>query len=83
MSTAYLTGDWKHASELPGVGDYAARMWEIFFLGKLGDEPPNDGALKLYWYWMKLRDLQENSHSLDPSASSTASFHLPEKVSIS
>lgn len=56
MSAAYLKGEWKHASELPGVGDYAARMWEIFFQGILGNEPPNDGALKLYWYWMKLRE---------------------------
>jgi hypothetical protein len=56
MSTAYLKNDWKHASELPGVGDYAGRMWEIFFQGILGNEPPSDGALKLYWYWMKLRE---------------------------
>lgn len=56
MSSKYLKGDWKHVSELPGVGEYATRMWEIFFQGKIGDEPPNDGALKLYWYWMKLRD---------------------------
>lgn len=80
MSTVYLTGNWKHASDLPGVGDYASRMWEIFFLGKLGDEPPNDGALKLYWYWMKLHEI---NHSLDPNASAIDSFHLPEKVSIS
>lgn len=78
MSKAYLTGNWEHASELPGVGDYAARMWEIFFLGRMGDEPPKDGALKLYWYWMKLHEI---NHSLESSASATDSFHFAAKVS--
>lgn len=58
MSAAYLKGDWKHVSELPGIGEYASRMWEIFFCGILGNEPPKDGALKLYWYWVKLLNRQ-------------------------
>lgn len=64
MSSTYLIGNWKHISELPGVGDYATRMWEIFFQGNLGKDPPKDGALKLYWHWMKLRELQEDVQSL-------------------
>lgn len=53
MTRAYEGREWSHVSKLPGVGEYAARMWEIFFCGKLGDDPPNDGALVLYWKWRK------------------------------
>ena len=53
MSTAYLQGSWKDPRELPGIGEYGARAWEIFFGDKLGDDPPNDGALVLYWKWRK------------------------------
>lgn len=53
MTKAYVERSWAHVSELPGVGEYASRMWEIFFENKLGDEPPNDGALVLYWSWRK------------------------------
>lgn len=35
--------------ELPGVGNYAADFWRIFFLEELGDEPPDDGPLTDYW----------------------------------
>lgn len=51
MSASYVEGKWQHAKELPGIGEYASRMWEIFFLGELGEDPPNDGALLLYWKW--------------------------------
>ena len=37
--------------ELPGVGEYAARAFEIFCLDRLGETCPNDGALALYWLW--------------------------------
>jgi methyl-CpG-binding domain protein 4 len=53
MTSAYVKGDWSHVVELPGIGDYASRSWEIFFKNKLGDQPPNDGALVLYWNWRK------------------------------
>lgn len=42
-------GEWKDVRELPGVGDYAADCWRIFFLEELGDEPPEDGPLTDYW----------------------------------
>lgn len=42
-------GEWKDVRELPGVGDYAADCYRIFFLEDLGDEPPNDHALIDYW----------------------------------
>lgn len=53
MTKMYSMGDWKHVSELPGIGDYASRAWEIFFLNKLGNHPPIDGALMVYWHWRK------------------------------
>jgi len=53
MTTVYDTGNWKHISELPGIGDYATRSWEIFFKDKLGNHQPVDGVLALYWKWRK------------------------------
>lgn len=53
MSRAYLTKSWNDPRELPGIGEYAARAWEIFFSPKLGDTPPDDGALVVYWKWRK------------------------------
>lgn len=53
MSKAYLDQDWQDPRDLPGIGEYAARAWEIFFDNKLGEEPPADGALVLYWNWRK------------------------------
>jgi methyl-CpG-binding domain protein 4 len=51
MTQKYVEGSWQHARELPGIGDYAARAWEIFCQNKLGDEPPKDHALVRYWNW--------------------------------
>lgn len=53
MTKAYMAGDWKHANELPGIGDYGARSWEIFCAGIIGDEPPVDHALVQYFNWVK------------------------------
>jgi endonuclease III len=53
MTSAYTLNEWKHASELPGIGDYASRAWEIFFKNELGKHKPIDGALALYWNWRK------------------------------
>jgi len=53
LAKAYIKKDWVHANELPGVGDYAGRAWEIFCRNVLGDLPPKDGALTAYWHWRK------------------------------
>lgn len=56
MTQAYVAGGWKHARELPGIGDYAAAAWEIFCLGVFQDEPPKDHALVQYWRWFKAHE---------------------------
>jgi len=53
MTAKYLTTSWKHVSELPGIGAYAARSWEIFCIGEIGDDAPKDHALKEYHDWLK------------------------------
>lgn len=56
MTERYLAGPWQHARELPGVGEYGARAWEIFCLGELGDTVPKDHALVRYFEWRKHHD---------------------------
>lgn len=56
MSKAYLAKKWSHANELPGIGVYAARAWEIFCRGIVGDTPPQDHALVQYYHWRKLNE---------------------------
>jgi endonuclease III len=51
MSKYYLRPTWKHASELPGIGDYASAAWEIFVLGKMPADCPKDHALTMYYKW--------------------------------
>jgi len=53
MTTTYLEAKWKHARELPGIGEYGARAWEIFCRGVIGSEAPSDHALTYYWYWRR------------------------------
>lgn len=53
MSRHYLGSSWSHASELPGVGQYAAAAWEIFVRGTLPPECPKDHALTKYYCWRK------------------------------
>lgn len=53
MSCAYVQKSWNDPRDLPGIGEYASRAWEIFCNNTLGNVPPNDGALKLYWNWRK------------------------------
>lgn len=48
FAQAFAAG-FQDVRELPGVGDYAADFWRIFFLEDLGDEPPEDHALVDYW----------------------------------
>lgn len=52
MSSQYCSGGWSDVRELKGVGEYAARAYEIFILGKLGSAPPKDHALLLYWNFL-------------------------------
>lgn len=54
LASAYIAG-FKHASELPGVGEYGAASWEIFCKNVVPKEPPNDGALKRYVIWKNLQ----------------------------
>ena len=56
MTERYLTGPWSDPRELPGVGEYAARAWEIFCQGELGDTEPKDHALTEYWRWRKYHE---------------------------
>lgn len=51
MTERYVAAPWTHARELPGIGEYAARAWEIFCNNELGTETPNDGALSRYHAW--------------------------------
>jgi methyl-CpG-binding domain protein 4 len=51
MSQHYLGSNWKHARDLPGIGEYAAAAWEIFVRGTLPEDCPNDHALTLWWKW--------------------------------
>lgn len=53
MTRVYLTTDWQHAKELPGIGAYAAAAWEIFCDGTIPIEEPKDHALVLYYRWLK------------------------------
>ena len=53
MSKAYIKPGWRHAKELPGIGNYAAAAWEIFCLGRLPPEAPKDHALVAYYKWRK------------------------------
>jgi len=55
MTELYLAGPWSDPRELPGIGEYGARAWEIFCKGDLGNEPPKDHALVQYWEWAKQR----------------------------
>ncbi len=53
MAERYVSGSWTHASELPGVGKYVSRAWEIFCLGELGASPPSDHALVKHHAWAR------------------------------
>lgn len=67
LAEAYQKKDWTHVHELPGIGEYASRMWEMFFLNMLGDDQPTDGALTLYWKWRKKQEiinLSSQAHAL-------------------
>jgi endonuclease III len=52
LANAYIKGGWSDARQLPGVGEYAGRAYDIFCRGIIGDEPPRDHALVDYWNWI-------------------------------
>jgi methyl-CpG-binding domain protein 4 len=53
LAEAYLSSNWMDARQLPGVGEYAGRSYDIFCRGVIGSERPNDHALVDYWEWLK------------------------------
>ena len=52
MTERFLAGHWSDVRELPGVGEYAARSYEIFCLGVVGQTCPKDHALTQYHEWV-------------------------------
>ncbi len=52
MTKAYLAGGWSDVREIPGIGEYAARAYEMFILGKMGDVEPSDHALSRFWRYI-------------------------------
>ena len=61
MTTSFLKDDWSHVKQLPGIGEYASRAWEIFCCGIIGDEAPSDHALVKYYYWRKQHESQQET----------------------
>lgn len=59
MSESFVKNNWSCASELPGIGSYASRAYQIFCENKLGDEAPEDGALLKYYCWRKAHEQQQ------------------------
>lgn len=52
FSDDFLNKLWDDPRELYGVGEYAARGWEMLCAGIVGDEPPQDHALTYYWEFL-------------------------------
>lgn len=52
FSCDYINKGLNNVRELYGVGEYAAKCYEMLFLGLFGDEP-KDHALKDYYNWVK------------------------------
>lgn len=53
MSRQYAAGGWSDPRKLKGVGEYAARAYEIFIEGRVGSTPPADHALRDYWDFLR------------------------------
>ena len=60
LAFEYESG-WEEIRGLPGIGEYAARAWEIFIKNEMGKVCPKDHALTKYWIWRKLYD--EKKHA--------------------
>ncbi|KAK6280229.1 hypothetical protein POUND7_020496 [Theobroma cacao] len=52
MSQEYLWKEWTHATELHGVGKYAADAYAIFCTGKGDRVTPSDHMLNYYWNFL-------------------------------
>lgn len=65
MTNSYLYDNWTHVRELPGIGEYAARAWEMFCLCEIGNSEPEDGALKTYWRWLNRRENEKTKRDKD------------------
>lgn len=59
MSYDFIYKNWKHPTELYGIGEYGADAYSIFILGDLNVEP-KDRFLRIYrdWAKMKLKELR-------------------------
>lgn len=66
FSKAFMSG-WRDVRELPGVGEYAADCFRIFFLEELGNLPPDDHALVDYWIAAKAGMWPEEGWGHDPA----------------
>ena len=60
LSKVYVSGSWSHARDLPGIGEYGSRAWEIFCKNDMGTTPPKDHALTKYWHWRIKNDKKKN-----------------------
>jgi len=61
MTRAYLE-NWNDVRDLPGIGEYGFRAWEIFCKNYLGSSPPKDHALTKYWHWRVRNDQKKNAN---------------------
>lgn len=53
MTERFIASPWDDPRQLPGIGEYAARCYEMLFMNELGEEAPKDHALVQYWHWSK------------------------------
>lgn len=70
MTQGFILDEWNDIRELSGIGEYAARSYEIFILGKLGDIQPKDHALTAYWKWVQNEKEKEKTKEAEKSCSS-------------
>ena len=70
MTYDFIHTEWIHVTQLRGVGRYASRAWEMFCLGKIGNNPPGDHALDHYWNWVKER-YEKRKERIDYSSTET------------
>lgn len=64
LSKKYLASNWKHAKDLPGIGEYGAAVWDIFVIGEIPKECPKDHALTLWWNWYVHHDASPRHEKL-------------------
>ncbi|EPS66392.1 hypothetical protein M569_08394 [Genlisea aurea] len=52
FSEEYMSEEWTHVTELPGIGKYAADAYAIFCTGRWQRVRPADHMLVKYWEWL-------------------------------